>query len=79
LPASTEPVSETLRIAGCAARARPSASPPETMVSTPAGITSCSSAPRRSVAIGVKGDGFNTMLLPASSAGAIFQTAEMTG
>ena len=79
LPVATDPVNEILRTNGCDVIQVPSASPPETTLSTPAGSTSRRISPSRNVASGVNGDGFNTIVLPASSAGAIFQTASDTG
>ena len=49
------------------------------MLTTPGGKTSRSSSPTLSVVSGVKGDGLSTSVLPASSAGAIFQNARVSG
>ena len=57
----------------------PSSSPPETTLSTPAGSASRRISPSFSVESGVNGDGLSTTVFPASSAGAIFQTASSTG
>ena len=79
LPVSTEPVKETLRTAGCVLTHAPSASPPDTTLSTPGGTTSRSTSPSASVESGVKGEGLITTVFPASSAGAIFHEARITG
>ncbi len=49
------------------------------MLTTPAGTTSRRISPSLSVESGVKGEGFSTIVLPASSAGAIFQMASSSG
>ena len=49
------------------------------MLRTPAGSTSRRSSPTFSVVSGVKGEGLSTSVLPASSAGAIFQKARVSG
>src|SRR3546814_5273829 len=49
------------------------------MLHTPAGKTSFKSSPILSMQSGVKGDGLRTIVLPAASAGAIFQTDRLTG
>ncbi len=79
LPVSTEPVKLILRGTGCDVIAAPSSSPPLTMLTTPGGNTSRSSSPTWSVVSGVNGDGLRTSVLPASSAGAIFQKARVSG
>ncbi len=52
---------------------------PDTTLSTPAGSASRRISPSFSVESGVNGDGFSTIVFPASSAGAIFQTPSNTG
>ncbi len=79
LPVATEPVNEILRTAGCDVIHAPSSSLPDTTLRTPAGSASRRISPSFSVESGVYGDGFNTMVFPASSAGAIFQTPSSTG
>ncbi len=79
LPVSMEPVKLTFRGTGCPVIHAPSWSPPLTTLSTPAGSTSRSSSTVLRVARGVKGEGFRTMVLPASRAGAIFQKARVRG
>src|SRR3546814_18586083 len=76
---SVEPVKEILAKPGCAVIFGPSSSPPERMLHTPAGKTSFKSSPILSMQSGVKGDGLRTIVLPAASAGAIFQTDRLTG
>ena len=68
-----------LRGTGCEVIHAPSSSPPLTMLTTPGGNTSRSSSPTFSVVSGVYGEGFSTSVLPASSAGAIFQKASVSG
>src|SRR5436309_12559273 len=79
LPVATEPVKLILRGTGCDVIHPPSASPPLTTLNTPGGNTSRSSSPTISVLRGVNGEGFRTMVLPASRAGAIFHDARVTG
>src|SRR5579875_2555914 len=64
LPVATDPVKEILAGTGCEVIHAPSSSPPLTTLR---------------VDSGVKGDGLRTMVLPASSAGAIFHEARMRG
>ena len=76
----TEPVSDTMRTAGCVTIASPTGLPrPQTTLNTPRGSTSNDSSARRSVDSGVSSDGLSTMVLPAASAGAIFQIAIASG
>ena len=49
------------------------------MLRTPAGTTSRRISPSLSVESGVYGEGLSTIVFPASSAGAIFQIASITG
>ena len=79
LPVATEPVKLIFRGTGCEVIQPPSSSPPLTTLSTPGGSTSRRTSPSRSVASGVNGDGLSTTVLPASSAGAIFQAASDSG
>src|SRR3546814_5209974 len=79
LPVAVEPVKEILAKPGCAVIFGPSSSPPERMLHTPAGKTSFKSSPILSMQSGVKDDGLRTIVLPAASAGAIFQTDRLTG
>jgi hypothetical protein len=68
-PVCVEPVKPFLSMPGCAVIHGPRSSPPDTTFSTPGGSTSRSSSPTVSVVNGVKGEGFSTTVLPASSAG----------
>ena len=79
MPVATEPVNEILRTAGCSETHAPSWSPPEIVLRTPAGTTSRRISPSLSVESGVNGDGFTTIVLPARSAGAIFQMPSRSG
>src|SRR4051795_2040353 len=79
LPVATEPVKLIFRGVGCDVTHDPRPSPPLTTLNTPGGNTSRSSSPIFNVLSGVNGDGFSTMVLPARSAGAIFQDARVTG
>jgi hypothetical protein len=79
-PVSTSPVSDTSRTCGCLTIASPAGTPSPVMtLSTPAGRTSAASCANRSVVSGVCSDGFKTCTFPAASAGAIFQTAIISG
>ena len=80
LPVRTEPVSDTIRTAGCVTIASPTGLPrPATTLKTPGGSASSESSARRSVDSGVSSEGFRTIVLPAASAGAIFQIAIASG
>ena len=79
LPVSIEPVKLILRGTGWLVIQAPSSSPPLTTLSTPGGRTSRSNSPTLRVVSGVNGDGLRTMVLPARSAGAIFQKARVSG
>ena len=79
LPVATEPVKQILRGVGCDVIHSPSSSPPVTTLSTPGGSTSLSISPIMSELRGVNGDGFSTIVLPASNAGAIFHAASIIG
>jgi hypothetical protein len=52
---------------------------PQITLRTPGGRTSAASSASRSVVAGVVSDGLSTTVLPAASAGAIFQIAIMNG
>ena len=80
LPVSLAPVSEIRRTSGCATSATPTSSPPVTMFSTPSGMpASSASSPSISAVSGVSGAGLRTTVLPAASAGPIFQIAIISG
>ena len=79
LPVAVEPVKVILSISGCSVIMGPSISSPVMMLTTPAGTMSLINSAMRSVASGVKGEGFSTMVQPDSMAGAIFCIAIITG
>jgi len=80
LPVVTSPVMETIATSGCDERAAPALSPwPVTTFSTPGGSRSAASSARRRAVSGVSSDGFSTTVLPAASAGPIFQTVIISG
>ena len=79
LPVSTEPVSETMSTSSWVTIAWPVSLPPETTLSTPFGKNSEAISPSRSVVSGVVGAGLSTIVLPAASAGPIFQIAIISG
>ncbi|PAV93395.1 hypothetical protein WR25_22715 [Diploscapter pachys] len=64
---------------GCSVSHGPSPSPPVTTLSTPAGRIVAASSPNFSVVSGVNGDGFSTIVLPASSAGPTLNIARIIG
>jgi hypothetical protein len=79
MPARTDPVIATSCGTGCSTSARPVARSPQTTLSTPGGRISAASSASRSVVTGVVSLGLSTTVLPAASAGAIFQTAIIIG
>jgi hypothetical protein len=79
MPARTEPVIDTICGVGCDTRARPVSRSPQITFSTPGGRNSAATSASSSVDAGVVSLGFNTTVLPAASAGAIFQIAIMSG
>ena len=79
MPARTEPVIETICGILFSTRARPVSRSPHTMLSTPGGRNSCASSPSRVDDAGVVSDGLRTIVLPAASAGAIFQIIIISG
>ena len=65
---------------GCVTSDAPAGSPwPVITLSTPFGRTSAASSASLTVVIGVVSAGFSTIVLPAASAGPIFQTAIISG
>ena len=70
---------ETNAGVGWATSARPVSRSPQTTLSVPAGRKSEAISASRSVVTGVVSLGLSTTLLPAASAGAIFQIAIMNG
>ncbi len=79
MPARTEPVMATICGRGCETSAAPVSRSPVTTLSTPGGRNSAASSPSISVDTGVVSDGLITMVLPAASAGPIFQIAIISG
>ena len=74
-PTAVLPVNDTALTAGCSTSGSPTAGPlPCTMLSTPRGKPiSTASLPSIVAVAGVISDGLATTVLPAASAGAIFQ------
>ena len=79
MPAPTEPVIATMAAVGWATTSAPVSRSPVTTLKTPAGSTSPRISASLSVEAGVVSDGLSTIVLPAASAGAIFQTAIIIG
>ena len=79
-PTSVEPVKAILSTPACATSAAPVAPSPVTMLTTPGGSpVSTQIAAKASAVKGVNSAGFNTTVLPAASAGAIFQASMSSG
>ncbi len=80
-PTSVEPVNATFATSGCSTRRCPQTRPgPDTTFTTPAGMPASSAIRSNSSAVsGVSSAGFSTSVLPAASAGAIFQAAIVSG
>jgi hypothetical protein len=79
MPARTEPVIDTISGTGCSTIARPVSRSPQTTLKTPGGRNSAASSASIVVVAGVVSDGLRTTVLPAASAGAIFQIAIISG
>jgi len=80
LPTSVEPVNATLRTAGWPTTSAPVSPAPVTMLTTPGGSSACWQMSANSIAVsGVVSAGFRTTVLPAASAGAIFQASISSG
>ena len=79
MPARTDPVMDTICGVGCDTSARPVSRSPATTLSTPLGRCSAQISASSRVEAGVVSLGLSTTVLPAASAGAIFQTAIMIG
>ena len=79
MPARTEPVMATSAGVLCSTSARPVSRSPVTTLKVPAGRNSEASSASSRVVSGVVSLGLRTMVLPAASAGAIFQTAIIIG
>jgi len=64
LPVATDPVKEILSMSGCSVIHAPSALPPASTLTTPAGKCSRAISPSNKVERGVYGEGLSTMVLP---------------
>ena len=80
-PTAVLPVNEIALTSGCATSGSPTSGPsPWTMLSTPVGKPMPAASSPSSVAVcGVTSDGLATTVLPAASAGAIFQVNRYSG
>src|SRR5262249_11773950 len=79
-PTSVEPVKAILSTSECCTRASPVLPSPVTILTTPGGKpTSLQISAKASAVIGVNSAGFSTTVLPAASAGAIFQASINSG
>ncbi len=79
MPARTLPVIDTMAGVGCSTSALPLSRSPHTTLSTPGGRCSATISARSRVETGVVSEGLSTIVLPAASAGAHFQTAIIMG
>ena len=79
-PTPVEPVKATLSTSGCETSAAPVAPAPVTMLTTPGGRSACCRISAKiSADSGVVSAGLRTTVLPAASAGAIFQASISSG
>src|SRR5687768_13396896 len=73
LPTAVDPVNDTTDTSGCVVSVSPTAGPPVTRFTTPGGTPASSRTLTKCTAeSGVSSDGFNTTVLPHTSAGMIF-------
>lgn len=79
MPARTEPVIDTRPRRGSETSSAPVAPVPSTMLNTPSGTMPWVSRASTTVLSGVVSLGLSTIVLPAASAGPIFQMAIMNG
>ena len=81
VPVRVEPVTEISATSSCRASAPPTSAPgPGITLRTPGGRpASSASRPSMSAVSGVSSDGLRTTVLPAASAGPIFQAAMLSG
>ena len=80
LPVGGEPVRQTMPTSGWVTSSAPVGSPwPPIALKTPAGRISAHHSAKSSVVSGVVSAGFSTIVLPAASAGPIFQIAIISG
>jgi hypothetical protein len=79
-PTSVEPVNATLSTPGCSTSMRPVSPAPVRMFTTPGGRSACWQISANASAVrGVVSAGLSTTVLPAASAGAIFQASISSG
>ncbi len=79
MPARTEPVMETICGVLCSTSIRPVSRLPLITLSTPGGRNSCAISAKSTDVAGVVSLGLRTTVLPAASAGAIFQIIIISG
>ena len=79
MPARTLPVIDTICGIGSSIMAAPVVRSPVITLSTPGGRNSAATSASSRVDEGVVSLGFSTVVLPAASAGANFQTAMLSG
>ena len=80
LPVGGEPVRQTISTSGWVTSSTPVGSPwPPIALSTPGGSMSAHHSAKSSVVSGVVSAGLSTTVLPAASAGPIFQIAIISG
>ena len=79
MPARTLPVIEAMAGVGWLTSAAPVSRSPQTTLNTPSGRNSAITSAIQTVLAGVVSDGLSTIVLPAASAGAHFQTAIIAG
>mmetsp|Transcript_90293 Transcript_90293/g.269376 ORF Transcript_90293/g.269376 Transcript_90293/m.269376 type:complete len:218 (-) Transcript_90293:540-1193(-) len=79
LPVAAEPVKDTCLTSGCSTIIWPSWSPPERMLTTPAGKAFAATAESMTVVSGVYGDGLTMTVLPVITAGRILLQAMSRG
>jgi hypothetical protein len=80
LPTAVDPVKATLLTSGWLTSACPVSPAPVMMLTTPAGRSACCRISANSMAVSeVVSAGFSTTVLPAASAGAIFQASISSG
>ena len=80
-PTSVEPVNAIFATSSCSTSRCPQTEPgPATTFTTPSGMPASSAMRSNSIAVsGVSSAGLRTIVLPAASAGAIFQDAIVSG
>ena len=79
-PTAVDPVNAILSMSGCSTSACPVSPAPVMMLTTPGGSSACWQISANSSAVsGVVSAGLSTTVLPAASAGAIFQASIISG